>query len=397
MKFLRKIASYTNGIRLALAVLALIMTVALIMGILVVSQVRYIRSNYEIVSATTGDTNRLYYYMSTQFMYGGITGNAASEETLEALPGMAGVYPVYSVGSSIRIVEGKKEPCTIILLHPRLLELFPSMGLDFSDSSGVILASPAFRDVQTGESFELYFSKNKQTEVLTAVGWQPYPYHYMGFQYGGTNITVNDLFGPAQCLLMVATEDNLARMTELAYVTPSTYFLFEIEADAPPEQAEAILHEVSRTGMAVSLTDLLADTETAMDEQLRDLLPVPVFLFTVSTFAYFSTQILIFKKKEQDLVISYLCGGTRFGCTVTALGAFGLVSLVPIGLSIGAVAILPVFDWLDMLTTSRYLIDHWTYGLLGGFFVLTQGITALAAWLDMKDHTPLTLLRGVEK
>lgn len=396
MKFLRKIASYTNGVRLALAVLALIMTVALIMGILVVSQVRYIRRNYETVSATTGDTDRLYYYMSTQFMYGS-TDNAASVKTLETLPGMAGVYPVYSVGSSIRIMEGKKEPCAIILLHPRLLELFPDMGLDFSDPSGVILASPAFRDVQTGESFELYFSKNKQTEVLTAVGWQTYPYRYMGFQHGGTNITVNDLFGPGEFLLMIATEENMARMGELAYITPSTYFLFEIGADATPEQEEAILHEISRTGMAVSLTKLLADTETAMDEQLRDLLPMPLFLLTVSTFAYFSTQILIFKKKEQDLAISYLCGGTRFGCALTALGAFGLVSLVPIGLSIGAVAILPVFDWLDMLTTSRYLIDNWTYGLLGSFFVLTQGITALAAWLDMKDHTPLTLLRGVEK
>lgn len=397
MKFLRKIASYTKGVRLALAALALIMTVALIMGILVVSQVRYIHSNYEIVSATTGDTDRLYYYMSTQYMYGGITGNATEIETLENLPGMAGIYPVYSVGSAIRIVEGEKDPCTIILFHPRLLELFPDMGLDFSDPSGVVLASSAFRDVAPGKSFELYFSKDQRTEVLTAVGWQPYPYRYMGFLSGGNSITVNDLFGPAQCLLMLGSEENLARMAELAYVTPSTFFLFEIGADATPEQAEAILHEISRTGMAVSLTKLLADTETAMDEQIRDLLPVPLFLLTVSTFAYFSTQILIFKKKEQDLAISYLCGGTRLGCTVTALGAFGLLSLVPIGLSIGAVAVLPVFDWLDMLTTGRYLIDHWTYWLLAGFFLLTQGFTALAAWLDMKDHTPLTLLRGVEK
>jgi len=397
MKFLRKIASYTNGVRLALAALALIMTVALIMGILVVSQVRYIRSNYEIVSATTGDTDRLYYYMSTQYMYGGITGSGTTVEELENLPGMAGVYPVYSVGSAIRIVEGEKEPCTIILFHPRLLELFPAMGLDFSDPNGVILASSAFRDVVPGESFELYFSKEKRTEVLSAVGWRPYPYRYMGFQHGGTNITVNDLFGSGQSLLMIATEENMARMAELAYVTPSTYFLFEIEADATQEQTEALLHEISRTGIAVSLTDLLADTETAMDEQLRDLLPMPLFLLTVSTFAYFSTQILIFKKKEQDLAISYLCGGTRFGCTVTALGAFGIVSLVPIGLSIGTVAILPVFDWLNLLTDGRYLVDHWTYGLLAGFFLLTQGFTALAAWLDMKDHTPLTLLRGVEK
>lgn len=397
MKFLRKIASYTNGVRLALAALALIMTVALIMGIQVVSQIRYIRSNYEIVSATTGDTDRLYYYMSTQYMYGGNTGKGIEIETLENLPGMEGVYPVYSVGSVSRIIKGKKEQTGIMLLHPRLLELFPDMGLKFSDPGGVILASTTFQDVDSGDSFELYFSKEKRNEEMTAVGWRPYPYRFMGFQYGGTKITVNDLFGPAQCLLMSATEDNLARMAELAYVTPSTFFIFEVEPHATPEQTEALLHEISRTGMAVSLTKLLADTESAMDEQLRELLPVPLFLVTVSTFAYFSTQILIFKKKEQDLAVSYLCGGTRFGCTVIALGAFGLVSLVPIGLSIGAVAILPVFDWLDMLTTGRYLIDHWTYGLLAGFFLLTQGITALAAWLDMKDHTPLTLLRGVEK
>ena len=197
---------------------------------------------------------------------------------------------------------------------------------------------------------------------------------------------------------MLATEENLARMSEFSSVIPVSSFILETAQDAAREDLDSLLKASSRYGTADPLPKLLENSEGEMDRQLRNLLPMPLFLLLVSTFAYFSTQVLIFKKKEQDLAVTYLCGAKRWQCMLTAMGAFGLVSLLPIALSLGLLALLPVYDWLlEIFKILDYRIDEWTYGLLASFFLLTQGITALAAWLDMKDHTPLTMLRGVEK
>ena len=398
MKLLRSIASYTRGVRMALMALAVIMSVALFMGILVMCQIRGIRYNYEVVASTTGDLHRLYLFQSTGIPgFGGIPTEQIIEE-LEKHPALEGCYPVYTTQTATYMKEGQKETVSVMLIHPRLLELFPDMDLTFPDPGGLIIGSKRFAGVNTGDVITLLYNKGQREEAFTVTGRLSYPYQYMSFSTGGTYPTANDLFAPSDCLLMLATEENLARMTEIGPVTPNAFFILETAWDASQEELDSLIKASSRYGTADPLLKLLENSEEEMDNQLRNLLPMPLFLLLVSTFAYFSTQVLIFKKKEQDLAVTYLCGAKRWQCMLTAMAAFGLVSVLPIALSLGLLALLPVYDWLQqMFAILDYRIDEWTYGLQAGFFLLTQGITALAAWLDMKDHTPLTLLRGVEK
>lgn len=398
MKLLRSIASYTRGVRMALVALSVIMSVALFMGILVMCQIRGIRYNYEVVASTTGDLDRLYLFQSTGIPGVGGTPTEQIIEALEEYPALEGCYPVYSTETATYMKAGQKDTITVVLIHPRLLELFPDMDLEFPDPGGLVIGSKRFDGVDTGDSITLLYNRGQHEEVFTVAGRLNYPYQYMSFSTGGTYPTANDLFAPSDCLLMLATEENLARMAQIGPVTPNAFFILETARDATQEELDSLIKASSRYGTADPLPKLLENSEAEMDRQLRNLLPMPLFLLLVSTFAYFSTQVLIFKKKEQDLALTYLCGAKRWQCMLTAMGAFGLVSLVPIGLSLGLLALLPVFDWLqDVFHILDYRIDEWTYGLLAGFFLLTQGITALAAWLDMKDHTPLTMLRGVEK
>ena len=398
MKLLRSIASYTRGVRMALVALAVIMSVALFMGILVMCQIRGIRFNYEVVASTTGDLDRLYLFQSSGIV--GFGGTPAEQiiEDLENQPALEGCYPVYKTQTATYMLDGQKETVTVMLIHPRLLELFPDMDLEFRDPGGLVIGSKLFDGVNIGDSITLLYNKGQREEVFTVTGRLNYPYQYMSFSTGGTRPTANDLFAPVNCLLMLATEDNLARMAQIGSVVPGDFFIFETAQDATQKELDDLIRASSRYGTADPLPKLLENSEAEMDRQLRNQLPMPLFLLLVSTFAYFSTQVLIFKKKEQDLAVTYLCGAKRWQCMLTAMGAFALVSMVPIGLSLGLLALLPVYDWLlDIFKILDYRIDEWTYGLLAGFFLLTQGITALAAWLDMKDHTPLTMLRGVEK
>lgn len=398
MKLLRSIASYTRGVRMALVALAVIMSVALFMGILVVCQIRGIRFNYEVVASTTGALDRLYLFQSTGIVGFGGTPTEQIIEELEEHPALEGCYPVYTTQTATYMKGGQKETVTVMLIHPRLLELFPGMDLEFPDPAGLVIGSKLFDGVNTGDTITLLYNRGQREEVFTVTGRLNYPYQYMNFSNGGTYPTANDLFAPSNSLLMLATEENLARMSEFSSVIPVSSFILETAQDAAREDLDSLLKASSRYGTADPLPKLLENSEGEMDRQLRNLLPMPLFLLLVSTFAYFSTQVLIFKKKEQDLAVTYLCGAKRWQCMLTAMGAFGLVSLLPIALSLGLLALLPVYDWLlEIFKILDYRIDEWTYGLLASFFLLTQGITALAAWLDMKDHTPLTMLRGVEK
>lgn len=396
MKFLRKVASYTRGVRLAMLALAVMMTVALLMGILVVSQVRFIRHNYDVVNAATGDLDRLYYFMR---MEPDFTGEATPNllEQLKTHPALEHIYLVYGSGSVSYTVDGEKEYISIQLMDPKLPELFPAMGIDFGAEGGTILATSKFPEVKIGDDFEVSFTTTNRTEVFTAVGRIAYPYRTISMNGGSTRATVNEMFGSGQCLLLPATEENLAKLADAYRVRPGDSFLVEVKEGATSEQVEDLLLDLSRAGVTNALPQMLERTEEAMDQQLRDLLPMPLFLFAVSAFAYFSTMILIFMKKEQDLAICYLCGGKRWDCMRIVMGAFSLVILGPVLLALGAVKLLPVFDWLQAMTIINYLIDEWTYGMLWGFLILTQLIAGVAAWLEMKDHTPLTLLRGVEK
>lgn len=396
MKFLRKVASYTRGVRLAMVALAVMMTVALLMGILVVSQVRYIRHNYDVVTATTGDLDRLYYFMRFE---PNVSGQATTKlvEEIKAHPALEHVYLVYGSGSVSYTADGKRDYISIQLIDPKLPELFPAMGIDFGTGGGTILATDKFPEVGIGDTFEVSFTTADRTVAFTAVGRIRYPYRTVSMSGGSTKATVNEMFGGGQCLLLPATEENLAKLAEAYSIRPGDNFLVEVKEEATPEQVEDLLLALSRAGITNSLPEMLERTEEAMEQQLRDLLPMPLFLFAVATFAYFSTMILIFMRKEPDLAVCYLCGGKRWECMSIVMGSFSLVILGPVLTAVGAVQILPVFDWLQIMTVINYLIDGWTYGLLWGFLILTQLIAGMAAWLEMKDHTPLTLLRGVEK
>ena len=395
MKFLRRIHFYTRGIRFSLLILTIMMTVSMLAGIVVVGRIQYIRYHYDIIAGTTGDPNRLYYFMQNNFFL----SSGENMEWIASLredPAVEGVYPVYTVNPLTYTTEEGETNISIVLYDPALLELFPGLDLEFSDPGGVILASKLFYDVSIGDSFELRFFHPDRLESFTAIGRMQYPYHHMGFNGSATKTTVNDLFTSGDHLMMLGTQENLEKLETLASVFPSFNFIFSISADATAEETEALMNRVARTGVMVSLSDILAQSKLEMEEKYREDLPMPVFLMVVSTFSYFSTLILIFKKKELDLAVSHLCGSKRGQCGATVLGTFGLVSVIPAGLTTVLVALIPVMDWLSLVTMGECLVDGWCVGLIGGYFLVSLLIAGTAVWLQMKNHTPLTLLRGVE-
>lgn len=396
MKYLRTLSAYVRGIRWPMFVLTFMMTVAMLIGVITVGKIRYIRKNYDIVSGTAGDSSWLYYYM-TLAMDIRDDRTLALIEKLDAEPAVEGVYGVYSVSPVSYQGEKRQIGIGVQLVDPKLMTLFPGLGLEFSDPDGIVIGARVFRDVPHGKEITLIFPRKDQQVDLKVVGHLSYPYSYMAFGGGSNKPTVNDLFRRQEVLLMLATPENLERFSSMATVTISDDFLVEFRADATREQMDAVLQFLAGTGNTVSLEEILARSEERMESEMRNTLPLPVMMLVISAFAYFSTMIMAFKQKERDLAIFHLCGAGRHQCVYAVVGAFARVSLVPVVISIVLVALLPEMDWLWMFTMGEYVIDEWCYLVIGGYFAASLAVSAVAVWVQMMGHTPLTLLRGVEK
>jgi hypothetical protein len=396
MKLFRIMISFTKGIRGSMVLLSLMMTVSMLAGVIVVSQIRYIRRNYDLISHTTGDPDRLFYFMQNDFMM----TDAKNREwiaSLEEDPAVAGVYPVYTVNPLTYGTGADETMISIVLYHHRLEELFPGLRLDYSKRSGILAATPVLDNVKVGESITLRFTRPNVKQEFLLVGKLEYPYSRLTFGGSATVPTVNQMYYSDSYLMMEGTPENLEMLSMLASVMPSMNFILEVRSDATDADREALMLRLSRSGITVSLPELLKTSEEEIWRQYRTLLPKPLFLLVVSIFGYFSTLILTFRKKERDLALYYLCGANRSQCIAVVLAGFVLMALIPTAVCVTMILILPVCDWLGWMTAFQYRVDHWCGILIGGTLAFSAGIAGITARLQMKDHTPVTLLRGVEQ
>jgi len=396
MKLIRKMISFTKGIRGSMVLLSLMMTVSMIAGIMVVAQIRYIRRNYELMSHTTGEADRLYYFMQNDFMMTDAK-NREWIQSLEEEAAVAGVYPVYTVNPLTYGTGADETMISIVLYHHRLEELFPGLKQDYSGGSGIITASPVFDNLSIGDTVTLRFTRPNVKQNYTIVGKLEYPYYSLIFGGSATVPTVNQMFYSGGHLMMEGTPKNLEMLSNLASVSPSMNFILEVRDDASNEAVDALMLRLSRSGITVSLPELLETSEEEIWRQYRTVLPKPVFLLVVSIFGYFSTLILTFRKKERDLALCYLCGANRSQCIAVVLAGFALMALIPTAVCVSMLLILPVCDWLGWMTAYQYRIDYGCWLLIGGYLALSAEIALITARLQMKDHTPVTLLRGVEQ
>lgn len=396
MKYLRTLNAYARGIRWPMFVLTFMMTVAMLIGVITMGKIRYIRRHYDIVAGTTADTSRMYYYMTLALDIRDDRTRALIEK-LEAEPAVEGVYGVYYV-NPVSYQEGKRTiGIGLQLVDPKLLTLFPGLGLEFSDPDGIVIGARVFRDVPKGETITLIFTRPNRQVEFTVAGHLGYPYSYLSFGGGSNKPMADDLFHSQEVLLMLATPENIERFSGLATVQVSENFLVEFRADATREQMDAVLEFLAGTGNTDSMEEILDRSTSELEKRMRSDLPLPVMMLVISAFAYFSTMIMAFKQKERDLAIFHLCGAGRQQCVYVVVGAFARVSLVPVVISTVLVALLPEMDWLWMLTMGEYVIDEWCYLVIGGYFAASLIVSAAAVWVQMMGHTPLTLLRGVEK
>lgn len=402
MKVISLLRAYFKGIRFSAVILLLMMTFSMMMASLVISQINNIRFEYDIISSATA---KAYYaerilsledFEDDSFDY--LKVGDAWAEKIAALPAVDKV--ITTKAANALIYNGAAN--SIVLCDPALFELFPGLkdaGFDFSgDPDGCILGGGYYKSsngvlemtatkgkAPDDSAKKLYFNVNGEYSNLK---------RYMAFTGSGSKVDADCIFAAGSFILMQATDNVISELQKYTTISSDVNCFFTLRADATEAEISETMDAIGRVGMIASIDEIVANTEKAMNDDLRTKLPLPLFLLFASTVAYFSMTVLFVYRKRRDMAIIYLTGGSRRQCALLSVAACALVSLIPAAINIFFITNV---EWLMRtfsFNLSGYYINGTSYLIIIGYAALTVAISALEITISMSRHTPLSYLRG---
>lgn len=427
MKFITLLHKYIKGIRASVFVLTLMMAWSIFSGIVAFGRAQYILSDTQTLkSADTSNAYMLMYFPSGEEVMTGKHADKAEklERVLESESIVAHVF-------SIRVanpVQYNDTNISIVLYEPEMLAFFPEleeMGIDFSDDpDGCILGSKIFSKLNTGDSFQLNFSKNATKPILdtfTVAGYLTPPYRRMQFTTSATIPYASDLFSEGDIVIMQATDNVMQRLDTLAKRIEHDRNLMVVFKDGTTkEEQEQLLMELAPDNVFASLDQILLNSESESAEILKEEMPQPLFLAVSSMVAYLSITVLVLKKKEKDIAVLYLCGASSWKCAMLSFAATQLYALLPVAINICVVLLWPQINWNFSVhftssigevfgITARDYVSFWLRTLdssrlnndslfiILGYYIVTSAISVAATAGAMLRHTPQSYSKGASQ
>lgn len=400
MKILRLISSYFRGIRLPAIILSCMMSLAVFVGVLTLSRVLYIVYDYTIVKHTTLTDA---YYVGTLYTIEELLRDPdkiyreteTAIETLSQTPGVQKVYAAYTASP----LEYAGTGISISLIDPGLTEAFPRLkqtGVDFSgDPNGCLLGSKIFNRVRDGGQIELqFFMPEPHAETFSVSGHIRHPYKQMIFPSSGTTPRASDLFAVGDSILMQSTEENVARLSQIAEIQYNPNYIVSLDPAASEEARQEVLQYLNAQGLVTPLETIIANSAQMVDKELKRQLPTPMFLLISSTVAYLSILLLIIRKKAYELSVYHLTGGSKRTCVMLVFLSGCIIALPSLLLNTLFVLLIPQYDWTSNAYLSGISVTPDILYLVFGYYLFTVFLSGLVAAGSMAKHSPLSYLRG---
>lgn len=404
MKSLLLSLSYIKKVKWLVVALSIMMTFSILFGIFVMGQIQYLNSSFQIISNTSLNPENIYYYQELLSTADIISGSYMYRDNSLRLMELLDKHPAIEKTYTIKIINPlsyNDYGISILLYEPEILTLFPTLsqlGIQFSAPTSCVLGSRLFNNIGIGDSINLTFKiPIEHKESFTVSGRLSYPYQYMIYELSSTHITTDGFFQSGHIIIMQENNETEALFTEIADMRSGTNFFFTFSNEVTPAQIEDVLSILAPYGIITPLSEILSRSEPALREAYLKHIPMPLFLLIVCYFSYFSTLMLIFKKKEHHLAIYHLGGCSKKKCISIILQTFSIIALIPISISSIVVLSIPYLDWIGMIDLSGYIIDSRCLLVIAISFLVTQLIAFVVTWSQFRNHTPLSLLRGTQK
>jgi len=422
MKLLTILQNYRKGARLSSLFLVVLMSWSLFQGIFVYGRYQNQITNTAIFkSAETDNAYYLQFFLNAGDMLEDLDIKAA-EKAVEALRQNSQVKYVFTIQYAAPFPYNSTNT-SIILYDPEMLEFFPKLkniGIDFSQNpDGVILGSDLFSDLKVGEQIDY------GTCAFPISGKLSNPYAIMAFNTASSQMSVNNLFHAAgDSVIMQATDTVVAQLEATkCRMQISSNFVVVFRDGVSLEEQEAILNTDAPKHVPVSFDQILENTEPSMKKALAQEIARPLFLAIASMIAFLSILILTFKKKEKEMAIWYVCGGSSKKCGLVNFLYFGILALIPVLLNVALIMYWPHINWVAVnklivsmdlqeklseanyikllgsisYFRSRFKVDNNCLSIVYIYYGVSILIALGATVGSMRKHSPLTYLRGVGK
>ena len=219
-----------------------------------------------------------------------------------------------------------------------------------------------------------------------------------GFSYSGKGVTTDNFLNvPLDGLIFLDTPETreLAIDGNTGKITYYNFFVV-LEDGMTSEQKDACLANLKKLGLVASSEEILANTDAAIREQLKNSLPYPLFAIIVSTFCFFSLSILFVQKKLEEASVYALCGCSKkknFAIAAVGLGLIG--TLACLTASIAMAKYYEDYKSLALVNMQDYniYVDYKSYLYLFAYLVLMLAISLAVPFLARRKMSPIELYR----
>jgi len=124
-------------------------------------------------------------------------------------------------------------------------------------------------------------------------------------------------------------------------------FIVDIKENATTAEKDEILNYLSRYGIYATYDEIIQNTNDAVDEEIRENFPLPVFLLLISTVSMICVSAVAIQRSMHEHSIYYLIGCSKKRSITTIILSLLLLFCIPCIMNL-----LLAFFWPNFLRTK---------------------------------------------
>ncbi len=400
IKEIVKIRSLFKGYMIRTLLMTAVLVISIWTGVKSFAEINDMLINYNVISQSTLGNAYIYSYYYTLETFKLEDQNRVMGQVIDDLRNDPSVETVLSVRTTNDIgfeEDGKISYFTILVYDEGMDMAFPvlrKLGIDFSKNpDGAILASRVFNTLHRGDDMSFTIYPTRQKVSVKIAGHMRYPYKYISFGGGGTEMSLDDLFSKGDLVIMQSTESTLKLVDRINYYPD---ILISFSSDASEKEVASVIETLKRTGNVDSIDEM---TERYLQElavivkqgSLR-----PMFFMLASLIAFLSLMIMMIRSKERELAIAYLCGATKGQCAFEIFKVGTLMALIPSLINIIMILIVPELTWRGMIVQDESVITSDLIWAVVVYFVIILAVSTIVVIVSIRKKSPVKYLRGLE-
>lgn len=335
-----------------------------------------------------------YYYMPMTFEESPRSGAAKSE--LEA-QNFSGIEAVVCPQTGTARMMGKY--INVVLCDEAFISTFNPVDsgkwLDQpqAEEFEAVTSGYVFDGIPVGETITVDFGWERSVPVVfSVIGKKNEPSFLPSFGAQSGKITSMDLFTQGHNTILVRENTELQALLGGENLYHGNCIVL-LKDEATQEERAEIEAYLQSQGTYIPFSQILANSDESIRQEMKRNLPRPIFLMVVSLASLLSVSVLMIMKMLPEHSVYRLCGCSRiesFGLLLIGIGLIGFGGGV---IPCTYILIYPWLTSLEMIDPGATVIDSRLLPVIGCFMLLCILIPVLIAWQQIRKLSPVSLYR----